>query len=166
LDEVQADEAGGEVVEGKMDVGAAFVADGEAAVATEPGQRPLHDPAVAAQASAALDASSGDAREDAPAATGLSAVGKVVGLVRMQFAGPSARPADALSDRRDGIDHALKELAVVDVRRAEREGKGDAAGVGEDVALCPRPAPVRWAGPGLFAPLFAGMLALSSAARL
>ena len=148
-----------------MDVGAAFVADGEAAVATEPGQRPLHDPAVAAQASAALDASSGDAREDAPAATGLSAVGKVVGLVRMQFAGPSARPADALSDRRDSINHALKELAVVDVRRAEREGKGDAARVGEDVALGPWPAPVRGAGPGLFAPLFAGTLALSRAAR-
>ena len=54
----------------------------------------------------------------------------------------------------------------MDVRRAEREGKGDAARVGEDVALGPWPAPVRGAGPGLFAPLFAGTLALSRAARL
>jgi hypothetical protein len=42
LDEIQADEAGGEVVEGEMDIGAAFVADGEAAVATEPSQRALN----------------------------------------------------------------------------------------------------------------------------
>ena len=67
---------------------------------------------------------------------------------------------------RDGVDHALEALAVVDVRRAEREGKGDAARVGEDVALCPRPASICRVRAGLFAPLFAGTLALSSAARL
>jgi hypothetical protein len=62
-------------------------------------------------------------------------VGKVVGLVRVQLTGPSARPAGALADRRNGVDHALEELAVVDVCRAEREREGDAARVGEDVAL-------------------------------
>jgi hypothetical protein len=93
-------------------------------------------------------------------------VGKVVGLVRVQLAGPSARPAAALADRRNGVDHALEALAVVDIRRAERERERDAARVGEDVALGPWPAPVRGAGPGLFAPLFAGTLALSRAARL
>ena len=144
----------------------AFVADGEAAVAGEPGQRPLHDPSVAAQASAALNASSSDARDDALAATGLPAVGKVVSLICVQFGGPAARPAGALADRRDGINHALKELAVVDVRRAEREREGDAARVGEDVALGARLAAVGWIGPCLFTPLFAGTLALSSAARL
>jgi hypothetical protein len=165
-DEVQADEAGGEVVEGEMDVGAAFIADGEATVATEPGQRALHDPAVATQAGAALDASSGDAWEDAPSAADLSAVGKVISLVRMKLAGPPARPAAALADRWDGINYALEKLTVVGVRRAEREREGDAVRVGEDVALCPWPAPVRRVGPGLFTPLFAGMLALSNAARL
>jgi hypothetical protein len=84
----------------------------------------------------------------------------------VQFGGPLARPADALADRRDGVDHALEALAVVDVRRAEREREGDAARVGEDVALGAGPAPVRRAGARLFAPLFAGTLALSRAARL
>jgi hypothetical protein len=84
----------------------------------------------------------------------------------VQFSGPSARPAAALADWRNGVDHALEALAVVDIRRAEREGKGDAARVGEDVALCPRPAPIRRIWPGLFAPPFAGTIALSSAARL
>ena len=149
-----------------MDVGAALIADGEAAVAGKPGQRALDHPAVAAQAGAALNASSGDAGDDAPSLTGLSAVGEVVGLVRVEFGWPSARPAAALADRRNGVDHALKALAVVGVRRAEREREGDAARIGENVPLCPRPPAIRRIGAGLFAPLFAGTLALSSAARL
>jgi hypothetical protein len=143
-----------------------FVADGEVAVATEPSQRPLHDPAVAAQAGAALQPPSGDAREDAPAATGLPAVRKVISLVRVELTWASARPAAALADRRNGVDHALEALAVVDIRWAERERERNTAGVGEDVALYPWSASVCWIGPGLFAPLFAGTLALSSAARL
>ena len=149
-----------------MNIGAALIADGEAAVAAEPGQCALHDPAVAAQAGAALDASSGDAWEDAPSAADLSAVERVIGLVRVQLGWPSSRPAAALADRLDSINHALEALAVVDVRRAEREGKGDAVRVGEDVALGARLAPIRRIWPGLFAPLLAGTLALSSAARL
>ena len=154
------------MVEGKMNVGAAFVTDGEATVADEPSQCPLHDPAVATQASAALDASWSDTREDAPSPAGLPAVGKVIGLIGVELGGAPSRPASALADRRDGVDHALEALAVVDGRRAERERKGDAARIGEDVALGARLAAVRRVGPSLFTPLFAGMLALSSAARL
>ena len=149
-----------------MDVGAALIADGEAAVAGKPSQRPLHDPAVAAQAGAALNAPSGDAWNDASPLAGLSAVGKVVGFVRVQLSRPPSRPAGALADRRDGVDHALEALAVVDIRRTEREHEGYAAGIGEDVALGAWLAAVGWIGPRLFTPLFAGMLALSSAARL
>ncbi len=47
-----------------MDVGTAFVADGEAAEAADPGQRALDHPAVPAQALAILDAPPGDARGD------------------------------------------------------------------------------------------------------
>jgi hypothetical protein len=54
------------VVEGKMNVGAAFIADGQMAVAAEPSQCALDHPAVAAQAGATLNASSGDAWNDAP----------------------------------------------------------------------------------------------------
>lgn len=51
FDESGADEGGGEVVEGLADVGAAFVADGEAAEAGEPGQDALDDPTMPANRS-------------------------------------------------------------------------------------------------------------------
>jgi hypothetical protein len=42
LDEAEADQAGGEVVEREQDVGAPLVADREPAEAREPGQGALH----------------------------------------------------------------------------------------------------------------------------
>jgi hypothetical protein len=47
-----------------MDVGASFVADGEATKAVKPGERALHDPAVASEPLARLDAPPCDARDD------------------------------------------------------------------------------------------------------
>src|SRR5215213_7917054 len=49
LDELEADQGGGEQVEGLEDVGASLVAHGETAVAAEPGQRAFRHPAVPAQ---------------------------------------------------------------------------------------------------------------------
>src|SRR5512147_415911 len=46
LDEVPANERSGEERRGKMDVGLTLVTAGQAAVAVEPSQRPLDDPAV------------------------------------------------------------------------------------------------------------------------
>ena len=43
-----------------MDICAALVTDGEATEAAEPRQRAFHDPAVPAQALAAVDPASGD----------------------------------------------------------------------------------------------------------
>jgi hypothetical protein len=43
VDEAPADETRGKGVEGGEDVGAAFVADGEAAETTEQGERPFDD---------------------------------------------------------------------------------------------------------------------------
>ena len=73
-----------------MDIGAALITDGQAAVAAEPSECTLDHPAVAAQAGAALNASSGDAGDDTPSLTGLSAVRKVISLVRMEFGPTSA----------------------------------------------------------------------------
>jgi hypothetical protein len=64
-DEPEADQAGGEVVESLQDIGPPLVADDEAAVAGEPGQRALYHPAVAAQAVAAVHPAAGDPGDDA-----------------------------------------------------------------------------------------------------
>lgn len=172
-----------------MDIGTAFVAHSEMAVEAEPGECALDHPAVATlpevggstrQVGAAIYASSGDVREDALSLAGCSAAGKVISLIcvplddsAIPFGSPS-RPAAALARRRDGLDHALEVLDIVGIRRAERERQGNAADVGQNVAFCPRPSAVHWvdalASPTGRArslhPLFAGMLILTSAARL
>ena len=51
---VPADQAAGEGEEGFVHVGVAVVADGEAAVAVEPGEGAFDDPAVAAEPGAVL----------------------------------------------------------------------------------------------------------------
>jgi hypothetical protein len=66
LDETPADEAGGYLVECGEDISAPFVSDGDATEASEPGEGPLDHPSMSAEALAALDAASGDARDDPP----------------------------------------------------------------------------------------------------
>lgn len=53
-----------------MEIGAAFVADGEAPKAIAPCHGALHHPAVLAQAPARLGAAPGDPRHNAPRAAG------------------------------------------------------------------------------------------------
>lgn len=92
-------------------------------------------------------------------------MGEVVALVGVQFGWATSWPARALADRRHGIDQRFQELAVMPVGRRDFQGEGDAIGIDEDVALGARFAAVRRVRPGLLAPLFAGTLALSTAAR-
>jgi hypothetical protein len=63
-----ADEAAGEVKEGFVDVGAAFVADAEASVLVQPGEGALDDPALAAESGSVWCVAFGDERPDAAGA--------------------------------------------------------------------------------------------------
>ena len=58
-EEPQRNQRAGEVEQAGEDVGAALVAGGEAAVAEEPSDRALHDPAVPTEALGRLDALAG-----------------------------------------------------------------------------------------------------------
>ncbi|GIH44779.1 hypothetical protein Mco01_77790 [Microbispora corallina] len=71
-------------------VGPAFVAAVQAAAAGQPGDGPLHDPAVPAQALAGLDPAAGEARDDAPTAEEGAQVGIVITLVAVELCRPSA----------------------------------------------------------------------------
>lgn len=152
-------------MEGREDVSAPFIADRDAAEAGEPGERTLDHPSVSAEALAALDATPGDARDDRSLAQRPPAVGEVVTLVGVQFGRTASWPACTLADRRHGIDQRLQQLAVVPVGRRDPQGERNAVGIDEDVALGTRLAAVRRVRAGLLAPLFAGTLALSTAAR-
>jgi len=165
LDEAPADEAGGDVVKGGEDVGAPFVSDGDAAEAGEPCERPLDHPSVSAKTLAALDATPGDPRNDRSLAQRPPAVCKVVALVGVQLGRAAPWPARTLADRRHGIDQRLQQLAIVPVGRRDLQGEWDAIGIDEDVTLGARLAAIRRVRASLLAPLFAGTLALSTAAR-
>ena len=78
---VPADQAAGEGEEGFVHVGVAVVADGEAAVAVEPGKGAFDDPAVAAESGGVLALAAGDERCDAALAEFAAAAGVVVGAV-------------------------------------------------------------------------------------
>ena len=149
-----------------MDVGAALVSDAQAAVAGEPGEGPLHNPPVATEVGAALDATAGDARDDAAGAALLAAPAVVVGLVGVELVRPTARTATMAGPyRRDGVQGRGQHAAVVAVGPTERQAERRAAGIRDEVALGTRLTPVRRVGPDRLAPLLAAMLALSSAAR-
>lgn len=153
------------MVEGLEDVGAALVADGEAAEAGKPSQGALDDPAVPAQPVGAVDAAPGDARRDAPCAAGLAAGCVIIGLVGMELFGPAAGTATALADGAHRVQHRFQQTAVVAVGRAQANGERDAVRVDQKMTLAARAAAIGRVRAGLFAPLFAATAALSKAQR-
>ena len=153
------------MVERLEDVGSSLVADDEAAEAGEPGEGPLDDPSVPAEALAGVDAASGDAWDDAALVTGPAAARNIVGLVGVRLARSPAGPTPALADRCRRIERRRQHPAVVDVGRGQGNGEGNAAGIDGKVASAARPAAIGRIRAGVLAPLFAGTLATSGEHR-
>ena len=149
-----------------MDFSASLIADGETAELAEPSQRPFHHPPVSAQTGAALDASSSDAGLNAPLPQRATAALVVVSFVGVELARPPPAWSPGLPDERHGIDHLLQHRAVMLVGSRQPHCEGNAVGIREDVPLRACFAAIRRVRAGLSAPLFAGIEALSSAARL
>jgi hypothetical protein len=80
-------------------VGVAFVADGEAAVAGEPGDGAFDLPAVSAEALVGVDAAAGDARGDAALAQPGPVDLRVVGFVGAELGWLAAAWSAAGADR-------------------------------------------------------------------
>jgi hypothetical protein len=150
-----------------MEVGVPLVADGEASAAIEPSDGALDDPAMATERGAGLDTLAGDAAEDAPTSEVGTAASAVVGFVGVELAGPGARAAGAPPlDRVDTLQDVLEDDGVVDVRGGQEDRQWEAIPIDDQVALRAGLAPIGRIRPGLFAPFFAGTLALSRLARL
>ncbi len=148
-----------------MDLGAPFIAHGEAAEAAQPGQSAFHHPAPAAQPLPGLDAAPGDARDDAALAARGPAEGVVVALVGVQLDGPLPGAPALATHRPDRVEQGSQLRAVVDVGRREPHRERDASGVDHQVALAARFAAIRRIRADRGAPPLAATLALSSAAR-
>ncbi len=144
-----------------MDVGTPLVADRQPSELAEPGQGALHDPPVPSQPGSsrcrAVRSGAGCRGGSGPCGSAV-----IVGLIGMQLAGSPTGPAPG---RRHDIDHLLQRHAVMRVRACQADRERDAVGIGKDMALRPRLAPVGRVWPRLRAPLFAATDALSRAAR-
>jgi hypothetical protein len=149
-----------------VQVNAAFIADGQTPEAVQPGESAFDHPPVLAEPLTALDATARDTRGDATGAAFLTAPAMIVSLVGVQFARPAAGSAGAADpDVRHGIKSRGEHPAVVAVGAAQRQTQWRAAGVRDEMPLRAWPATVRRVWADLRPPLFAGRLALSSAAR-
>lgn len=149
-----------------MQVGATFVADGETAEAGEPSQRPFHDPAMATQPFAALDATPGNPWCDAASPALTPTTTMVVFLVGVPLVGSAPRAAaPTRAHARYRIERGGQHPAVVAVGPAQRQAERRAPGSTTRWRFMPGlPRSVGF-GP-VAQPLFlAGRLALSRAAR-
>jgi hypothetical protein len=117
-------EGGREGEEGGEQAGFAFVAEGQPAVPGQPGDRAFDSPAVAAQPGGRFDAAAGDARDDAPVAEELAQVGVVVALSAGSLPGRRRCGPMAGPDRPDRLYERDQTVAVVGVRRRDRDRQG------------------------------------------
>ena len=146
---------------------APIVPGAQAAHRVEPREIALDHPAVAAQALLRLDAAPRDPRLNVAHATCAATLTVVVPLVGVHLGGTPPRSAGApVPQGRNRVEELLDALAVVDVRRREPDGEGDAGGVDHKMALAARSAFIRRIRADDVAPLFAATVELSMAARL
>ena len=118
-----------------MDLVAAVVADEQPFELVQPGEGPLDDPAVAAEAGAVAGTAAGDLRGDAAAAELAAVFVVVVAAVGAEPVGPPARPADFAADGRDTVDERDQLGDVVTVAAGDGPGERDPGRVYEKVML-------------------------------
>jgi hypothetical protein len=151
-----------------VDIGQAFVADGQPSEAVQPGEGALDDPAVPPQLLAGLDPSSGDTAGDPASAQVAPAAGVIVALIGVQLGGPGPWATVGALDRLDGLDQLLEDERVVDVGCGEPDCQRDALPVDHNMALRARFAAIRRVRADLLvrpAPPLAGTLEPSRLAR-
>ncbi len=112
----------------------------------DPGQRPLHGPPRLPQARFVVDALLRQDRLDPQFPQPLPVWLRVVRQVPLEGVGPLPRAADLARHRRDLVEQRRELGDVITVGRRPAHGHGDARGVGQDVVLAARLAPIHGAG--------------------
>jgi hypothetical protein len=135
VEELEADQAAADREECFVDVVSAFVADAQASVLVQPGDRALDDPALLAESGAVRCFGGGDPRLDAAAAELAPSFARVVGAVAIEPFRAMPWPAAAAAHRRDRVDERdhLRDVVAVAARQSDRERA--AAPAGDQVVL-------------------------------
>jgi hypothetical protein len=143
-----------------------FKMNAQFAVSSKPGMCALDDLAMPAKSLSIFYTSASDTSRDSALLQVALIPGKVIALVRMQFARAFARTAIQARHCRAGIDRPLERYRVVPAGPCDRDGKRNAPRVYDDVLFRLEPTPVCRVGAGLFAPRgLETRLAASSPAR-
>lgn len=148
-----------------MQVGPPLVPDRQSPVPRQPCQGPLHHPPMSSQALARLDSPPGNPDLDPAALQKPAAAGEAIRFVGMELGGPFAAVSGWGADQRDRIDQILEHRTVMSVGPGQQAGQRMAVPIGNQVAFRAWLAPIGGVRADGVAPLFAGMLALSTQAR-
>ncbi len=130
-----ADERGGKVDKGREEVSVAFVADGQTAIADEPGKGAFDLPSMTTEPGGIVDPAAGDTWDDAPAVQPVSVDAVVVAFVGAQPLGPAAARAAPGPDRRNRCHQRPQHDAVVDVGAGHGGNQWQTIRIGQDMDL-------------------------------
>ncbi len=131
----------------------------------EPGEGAFDFPAVATEALTGLYFGACDARNDASATACGAVLGRVIGLVGVEFSGPSAGSSDGNGDRLHRVEHALKHRGIMDIGGCQFDRQRESVSIDNQVMFAARTPSVARVGTGILPPLFAGTSDESTEAR-
>src|SRR5262249_26181760 len=127
-----------------MNIGAAFVPDGETTKAVEPGQRALDDPAIDAEATAVGRPATCEQRSNPWGAQATTMRFGVVASVALERVGLTAWAAGPTPNGWQRGDHQVQMGDVIDVGGGHLRDERDAARVGDEMVFGTRLAAIGW----------------------
>lgn len=148
-----------------MDIGAAFVADAQAAELMQPTKRAFHHPSCFPQATAMRSPAASQLVGDPALLQPAMMCGTAVGAISLHGLGSLARASDLAPHGRNGGHERLQLAAVMHVGRRQLNAQRQALGIGAKMMFAARFAAVRRVGPGLKPPKRARTLLESTTAR-
>lgn len=135
FDETPTDESTAKMKKRFMNVEPSLVTNGQSAKAIEPCECALHHPSVTPQLLAALHATPGDTRCDAPLAKSRSIGLGVISFVSMHLVRTLAGSTSSTLEGRDGIYHLHQRRCVRNVRTSTLQDEGYSFSLDHKMAL-------------------------------
>lgn len=118
-----------------MDVGTLIVPDAQATELIQPGKRPLHDPAPAAQATTMRRAPHGHQRTDATSSKAVADRLRIVTTITQYTDRSASRPPAVALQRQYRVNQGQGLLRVVPVGASQAHGERDALAIADQMPL-------------------------------
>jgi len=148
-----------------MEVRAPLIADGQPPVPVKPREGAFNHPAMATQSVVGVDPLARDVHLDVATAQEAAAAGDVVRFVGMDLGGATPTSMPSCANRGNRVEQRFEQDTVMAMRAAQAGDEGQPMALDCEVVCRPRFPSIRGVRPGLHAPLFVAMLALSTLTR-